>query len=46
MYIQDYKFDFENIDMDEQKTFLFELQKFHHEQFADILVEQLQYDRH
>jgi hypothetical protein len=46
MYIQDYKFDFENIEMDEQKTFLFELQKFHHEQFADILVKQLQYDCH
>lgn len=40
-YIQDYKFDFENIEMDEQKTFLLELQKIHHEQFADVLIKSL-----
>jgi hypothetical protein len=43
-YIQDYHFDFENIKIDEQKTFLFELQKFHHEQLADTLVQYLQHD--
>lgn len=30
LYIHDYKFDFVNVEMDEQKTILLELQKLHY----------------